>query len=776
MSDSKDDKKVVNPLHADADMSEDKKVVDETAVSIGEEVVPYDTFPNKEILSAIELLKLSEGVSYTDDDINKAFKQQLKARHVHAGDLEGGDKNELFKELNAAKVLLGEHFAKMEHRAKNSKEGLDALSASSKTRTEDASRAVFGVEGAKTFTDIQKDLNQVNKIVNALLIEPDTKKLWKASERYKVAFKQEERDALLKMQMIVPGEDGAEHSVEFQHAPEYIEKRIKQLATPLGTTTKEYEDLVSMQKQVANTVKHIKDPRSTGQTIQDALFDTAKVAGKVTGGLVAVGAVIGVGAAVIGAGASAGTAGLGVGAGVVGAALGVAVLVGVLKATYHIGKWLGVNAVNPMMKSVQRGIHTLDAAQAKFRVLTDILPYEQNGDDANLTKDECIKLADKLENALVLSEVYESLDEINSVSNTHLNRIIDLRKQGGQNVAKYSKLDGHNAYDKDVIAPKMADVMRQMLGKEPNQSKGSTTELLSKANRSNLEQLSAGTWSNFNKQLKHAQSELIECVRGQFKNGKDHHMGNGTYVQAVEVIQQAEIANSHCDTMIAQRVSFDKTQAAQVGTSVSFDDENVFGLRSLFDEEPDAGPEEPKVVLTGEQMHANTVDHLTKVAEAAALVAENAAPAAPIPPVAKGPLRSADEAAAATVPDDEPAAPAETSKVGFFKAAAAKAAEKVFGKASTPTPAARESDDVVNPVHAAKAAMEATRDEPLTLDQLEQRAKDATTALVSYMADSPDESLDETDEKYVQARKLATETRHDFEAAKAAQDQQKPGA
>ncbi|MBT5807435.1 MAG: chaperonin GroEL, partial [Actinobacteria bacterium] len=43
------------------------------------------------------------------------------------------------------------------------------------------------------------------------------------------------------------------------------------------------------------------------------------------------------------------------------------------------------------------------------------------------------------------------------------------------------------------------------------------------------------------------------------------------------------------------------------------------------DEEPDAGPEEPKVVLTGEQMHANTVDHLTKVAEAAALVAENAA-------------------------------------------------------------------------------------------------------------------------------------------------------
>jgi len=701
-------------------------------------------------------------------DINNSEENDMS-------DKKGGDDKEVVNPLHAGADMSEDKKVVDETAVSNSKEGLDALSASSKTRTEDVSRAVYGVEGAKTFTDIQKDMVQVNKIVNALLIEPDTKKLWKSSERYKVAFKQEERDALLKMQMIVPGEDGAEHSVEFQHAPEYIEKRIKQLATPLGTTTKEYEDLVSMQKQVANTVKHIKDPRSTGQTIQDALFDTAKVAGKITGGVVAGAAVIGAGAAVIGAGASAGTAGLAVGAGIAGALLATAVLAGVLKATYHIGKWLGANAVNPMMQSIQRGIHTLDAAQAKFRVLTDILPYEQNGNDANLTKDECIKLADKLENALVLSEVFESLDKINAVNPSHLNRIIDLRQQGGQNVAKYSKLEGHNAYDKDVIAPKMADVMKNMLGKEPNQSKGSTTELLSKANRSNLEQLSAGTWSNFNKQLKHAQSELIESVRGQFKNGKDHHMGNGTYGQAVKVIEQAEMASSHCDTMIAQRVSFDKTQAAQVKMSVSSDDENVFGLTSLFDEEPDAGPEEPKVLPTEEQMDADAVARFQNIADAAAQVAGNAAPAAPIPPQAEGKPSSAAAAAAVTVPDDKPtvtAAPAAkaSSLAGVYK----KVKDVLGGLAGKHDPVV--SGEAKRPLLADfKEGVAAVRGEPpLTLAQLEQRVKEAEANFEELLGDASENNTDMSAmfrEKAVTAINVA---KADLEEAIAAQDQHKP--
>jgi|GEM_PF-2112625 len=236
-------------------------------------------------------------------------------------------------------------------------------------------------------------------------------------------------------------------------------------------------------------------------------------------------------------------------------------------------------------------VKQVNADQAKNRMLTGILTYEQNGSDkTNLTQDEANNLAAKLENALVLSEIVEELKDPgeNVFEYKHLRKIIALKIQG-------EKLDDGEAsqfqqyleegdkglikYADEHIRPAMETRAQAILETEDSRvlALGDIGKKRETGNTAvqNLNFLGVEALQGFKQDVSQAQAELVDCVRQQFKAGKKHHMSGKSHGFAMDIINNAEVAKVVLDNAIDAAGLTKVEQLKVTGTSVR---QGVFGL------------------------------------------------------------------------------------------------------------------------------------------------------------------------------------------------------
>jgi hypothetical protein len=212
---------------------------------------------------------------------------------------------------------------------------------------------------------------------------------------------------------------------------------------------------------------------------------------------------------------------------------------------------------------VVRGqMQAIDRMQSKGQVLGDFLvSYRTEEEEDNLTPQEALELAAKLEEALILSEVYECTDSrANEINPEHLKTIIALKVQGleGNNTATafgkkfndklkaYAGPKGHELYEQTEIIPKVKARIAEMIGREPTfqrVAEPDNRESIAHLDKVDKQALRNSGEINSNKlkaDLYNAQAEVVSAVKQQFRKGKKHHMSTVTYEHAVAIVQQAD--------------------------------------------------------------------------------------------------------------------------------------------------------------------------------------------------------------------------------------------
>ena len=207
-------------------------------------------------------------------------------------------------------------------------------------------------------------------------------------------------------------------------------------------------------------------------------------------------------------------------------------------------------------------MQAIDRMQSKGQVLADFLvSYRtEEEDDEKLTPQEALKLAAKLEEALVLSEVYEcTYSRANEIDPEHLKTIIALKTQGlegseavkafGQDVADkwkaYAGPKGYELYEQIEIIPKVKARIAEMIGREPKfqrVAEPDNRESIAHLDKDDKKALRNSGETNSNKlraDLYNAQAAVVSAVKQQFRKKKDHHMSTVTYEHAVAIVQQA---------------------------------------------------------------------------------------------------------------------------------------------------------------------------------------------------------------------------------------------
>ncbi|NCT57134.1 MAG: hypothetical protein GW760_05415 [Legionella sp.] len=244
---------------------------------------------------------------------------------------------------------------------------------------------------------------------------------------------------------------------------------------------------------------------------------------------------------------------------------------------------VSAKALGDMSKGIVGLVQRVNADLARKRMLSDILPYEPNErTDRKLTPAEALALADKLEKALILSEVYECTSpRPNEVDPDHLKTIIALKIQGleglpasqeyGQSILgkfkAYEGPKGYQLYEQNEIIPKVKARIKEMIGKEPRfgrspapDNKESISHLANE-DKNALYNASEEALGALQADLKTAQADVVSAVREQFKKGKEHHMSRLTHEHAVGIVQQADIVIDNIQEQRQTRVKEERKKA-----------------------------------------------------------------------------------------------------------------------------------------------------------------------------------------------------------------------